>query len=112
MMLRGPKYASALVEELEALVHAKGVEEYSQVVGRTADRIVAYQNLGSLPRRQVAVQTELCRDCQERPCLRTCYFGGMKPADAGVLHDDTACSGCGLCLHSCPEQAVAIQEIS
>ena len=113
MMLRGPEYASRLVRELEALVRAKGMEEYSQAVGRTADRIVTYQNLGSLPQRQVAVQTELCRDCQERPCLRTCYFGGMKLADdAGVLHDDTACSGCGLCLHSCPRQAVTIQEIS
>lgn len=112
MMLRGPEYASALVEELDALVYAKGMEEYNQVVGRTADHIVTYQNLGSLPRRQVAVQTELCRDCQERPCLRTCYFGGVKPIEAGVLHDDEACSGCGLCLHSCPKRAVSIEEIS
>lgn len=68
MMLRGPAYARQLVEDFEALLRRKGTDA-DALVGRTADGIVTYQNLGSLPNRQVEVQTELCAGCQGTPCV-------------------------------------------
>lgn len=111
MMLRGPDYAARLVEDFAALLQEKKITEYGQLIGRTAEKIVTYQNLGSLPSRRVVLQENLCAGCQEKRCLRTCYFGGMKLIQGKVTHDDAACSGCGLCVHSCPKQAVTIQEI-
>ena len=109
MMLRGPAYARQLVEGFEALLRRKGTDA-DALVGRTADGIVTYQNLGSLPRRQVEVQTELCAGCQGTPCVTTCYFGGMTRENGQPVHHPEACSGCGLCAHSCGRGAVRIWE--
>lgn len=109
MMLRGPAYARQLVEDFEALLCRKGTDA-DALVGRTADGIVTYQNLGSLPRRQVEVQTELCAGCQGTPCVTTCYFGGMTQENGQPVHHPEACSGCGLCAHSCGRGAVRIRE--
>ena len=109
MMLRGPAYARQLVEDFEALLRRKGTDA-DALVGRTADGIVTYQNLGSLPRRQVEVQTELCAGCQGTPCVTTCYFGGMTRENGQPVHHPEACSGCGLCAHSCGRGAVRIRE--
>ena len=109
MMLRGPAYARQLVEDFEALLRRKGTDA-DALVGRTADGIVTYQNLGSLPRRQVEVQTELCAGCQGTPCVTTCYFGGMTRENGQPVHHPEACSGCGLCAHSCGRGAVRIRK--
>ena len=109
MMLRGAAYARQLVEDFEALLRRKGTDA-DALVGRTADGIVTYQNLGSLHRRQVEVQTELCAGCQGTPCVTTCYFGGMTRENGQPVHHPEACSGCGLCAHSCGRGAVRIRE--
>lgn len=112
MMLRGPDYAADLVSSFSSLLQEKDISDYHQLVGRTARQIVTYQNLGSLPSRRIHVRTSICADCRERRCLRTCYFGGMQLSQGQIIHHDAACSGCGLCAHSCANGAVSIQEIS
>lgn len=109
MMLRGPQYAKKLVEELDVLLAEKGVNDLEQVVGKAARQIVTYKSLGELPVRRSRIEADLCAACEDKPCLTTCYFGGMW-ADQGVLrHDDSRCSGCGLCWHTCPKGAVTME---
>lgn len=110
MMLRGPAYARQLVRDFDALLAEKGTDAQG-LVGRTADRIVTYQNLGSLPRRQVELRTELCAGCGEKTCVTTCYFGGMTLENGRLVHRQDDCSGCGLCAHSCGRGAVTIREL-
>ena len=103
-------YARQMVRDFDALLAEKGTDAQG-LVGRTADRIVTYQNLGSLPRRQVELRTELCAGCGEKTCVTTCYFGGMTLENGRLVHRQDDCSGCGLCAHSCGRGAVTIREL-
>lgn len=108
MMLRGPEYARKLVEELDALLEKKAVTGVDEVVGKTARRIVTYKSLNELPTRRSKLDETICAGCEDKPCLTTCYFGGLSIKEGTLMHDDDACSGCGLCQHICPRGAVAI----
>lgn len=113
MMLRGPGYAARLVEELEALRKKKNVSDWKDVVGAAAGQIVTYKSLSDLPARRPEIDTALCEECHNKPCLDTCYFGGLSMGSDGTLsHDDEACSGCGLCQHICPKGAVAMKQMN
>ncbi len=105
MMLRGPAYARQLVQELEELLEQKG-KDVASVVGRTAESMVSYKNLGALPRRHSQLDGAVCTGCKEKTCLQSCYFGGLRLENGQVVQDTDHCSGCGLCVHSCPHGAV------
>lgn len=108
MMLRGPEYARRLVEETEALLAQKDTTAQA-VRGRAAEAVVTYKNLGALPLRHSELDTTVCADCEAHPCLTTCYFGALRLMDGAVEHDEQKCSGCGLCAHSCPKNAVTMK---
>ena len=110
MMLRGPEYAKRLVDDFCELLRARGTD-VGGLIGRTAERIVTYKNLGSLPKRQIEVNTAVCDACPDKPCVTTCYFGGMSIEDKKLIHHEDVCSGCGLCVHSCGRSAISIKEI-
>jgi len=110
MMLRGPEYARKLVEELELLLQQKGVGSLDEVTGRAADQIVTYKSLSELPVRRPRLDLALCAECEDKPCVTTCYFGGLTAGGAGgPAHDGDRCSGCGLCWHTCPKGAVTME---
>ena len=113
MMLRGPGYAARLVEELEALRKKKNVSDWKDGIGAAAGQIVTYKSLSDLPARRPEIDTALCVECHNKPCLDTCYFGGLSMGSDGTLsHDDEACSSCGLCQHICPKGAVAMKQMN
>ena len=108
MMLRGPEYARQLVAALEQLLKEKNTTA-ADALGRAAQHIVTYKNLGTLPPRSSQLEEDLCRTCTEKPCLQTCYFGALHSQDGTVRHDSDSCSGCGLCTHTCPKNAVTMK---
>lgn len=110
MMLRGPEYARELLAGLEALMKKKGVAATEEIVGKTAKQIVTYKNLGDLPGRTTRMDPEVCANCADKPCVEHCYFGALSLEGKTLVHDDERCSGCGLCLHTCPKGAVTIEE--
>ena len=104
MMLRGPEYGKALVEE----VAAKAKEPLRQLRGRVAERIVPYQELRKIAARKAAVDERLCADCKDHPCISRCYFGALEDAGGPAAYHEDFCSGCGLCQTVCPHDAVKI----
>lgn len=110
MMLRGPAYAKALVAQVQALADRTGAPFIGALKGRVADRIVTYKNLGELSARRAAFRADLCADCLEKPCVARCYFGALDIENGTLIHREDFCSGCGMCLHICPQAAVEINE--
>lgn len=111
MMLRGPDYAKALVAGVDALLREKGVEDPAELVGKTAEKIVAYQNLSQLPARKARIAENICAVCPDKPCISRCYFGALHMEEGRLHHDADQCSGCGLCRHVCPQGAVNIEAV-
>lgn len=109
MMLRGPAYATALVEELKALMENRG-EPLQNLVGRVAERVIPYSQLGAIHPRRARVDTSICALCQDKVCAEKCYFGGLSILDGCLAHNEDFCSGCGLCQYFCTHDAVEIIE--
>ena len=108
MMLRGPEYAKGLVQALDHMLEERNAS-CEELAGKTAKAIVTYKNLDALPQRHSEIKQEICDNCKDRVCLETCYFGGLEMIDGKFTHDTEQCSGCGLCVHTCPENAVEIK---
>ena len=45
----------------------------------------------------------LCRHCADPPCAKDCPAGAIRRLESGrVAIDPQSCTGCGLCIQSCP----------
>lgn len=56
-------------------------------------------------------EANVCRHCEDPPCVETCPEEIIYKRDDGivVLNSDQ-CTGCGLCLDSCPYGAIVFDE--
>lgn len=43
-------------------------------------------------------------------CIPVCRFGAISEKDGKIIISETACDGCFLCSHICPEQAITMQK--
>lgn len=109
MMLRGPEYAAALIENLKMLAESKQ-EPLHNLVGRVAERVIPYDQLGAIRPRKARVDTSVCVSCQDKGCVERCYFGGLRIVEGCLIHNEDFCSGCGLCQYFCTHSAVEIIE--
>jgi Na+-translocating ferredoxin:NAD+ oxidoreductase subunit B len=50
---------------------------------------------------------ELCNFCGD--CVPVCHFDARKMIDNELVIDRDNCYGCGLCLDTCPENAISIK---
>ena len=49
----------------------------------------------------------VCRQCEDPSCVRACPTGALrKTEDSGILFNEAACNGCGLCAIACPFNAI------
>lgn len=56
----------------------------------------------------------VCRHCKKAPCLKSCPSGALHrgPKSETIFLDSSLCTGCGICVDSCPFQAIFMEEIS
>jgi Fe-S-cluster-containing dehydrogenase component len=58
-----------------------------------------------------AFRVNLCRHCDDPPCVEACPEGAIvKRKDGIVILDDSLCTGCQACIESCPYDAIAFDE--
>jgi len=56
-------------------------------------------------------QVNLCRHCDEPPCVEACPEEAIaKRQDGIVVMDYDLCTGCGSCIDACPYEAIAFDE--
>ena len=56
-------------------------------------------------------QVNLCRHCDEPPCVEACPAEAIaKRQDGIVVMDYDLCTGCGSCIDACPYEAIAFDE--
>ena len=48
----------------------------------------------------------VCKQCDKPECLEACPVGAISRKDGVVVVDEDACIGCGLCIESCPYNAI------
>ena len=54
-----------------------------------------------------AMVCDLCQGLDEQKCVSDCPEEALSVADGVIAWDEEKCSGCELCVDSCPQQAVA-----
>ena len=54
------------------------------------------------------VDADLCTACEE--CVDRCYFDAIEVTDFAQITEEK-CMGCGLCLMTCPVEAISLKEI-
>ena len=50
--------------------------------------------------------TDNCRFCMGRPCINSCHFNAISPAEVRMHIDATKCKECGMCAKACPYGAI------
>ena len=56
-------------------------------------------------------QVNLCRHCDEPPCVEACPEAAISKRDDGiVIMDYDSCSGCRTCIDACPYAAITFDE--
>ncbi|OAG27400.1 molybdopterin-dependent oxidoreductase [Thermodesulfatator autotrophicus] len=64
---------------------------------------------GEYPQVKISFKQEICRQCQEAPCLEACPEGAIRRDKSGiVLVDKTLCVGDGACENTCPYSAIKV----
>lgn len=51
---------------------------------------------------------ELCTECST--CVERCHFGAIQEKDLEIFYDPKKCFGCGLCISTCPGNAIELIE--
>lgn len=112
MMLKGAEFAEEMLADAEEILRAKGETEISALIGRAADKIVTYKSLGNLPQRSVKINFDLCRTCEDKICVRRCYFGTLREenGELKINEEQNRCPGCGMCVYVCPKGAAVMEE--
>lgn len=108
LMLRGAEAAAFILAEAQKLLEKKSVDGPGAIVGRAAEKIVTYKNLGQLPVRESSMEWEQCKECTEKPCVSRCYFGALSCEDGLLVKEQQLCTGCGMCYHVCGREAVTL----
>lgn len=53
-------------------------------------------------------QVNVCRHCDDPPCVRSCPVEAIVQRDDGiVVLDEETCTGCRLCMDDCPYHAIS-----
>ncbi|WP_304507581.1 tRNA-dihydrouridine synthase [Anaerotignum sp.] len=110
LMFKGVDSAAKIICDAQEIMTKKEVAKAEDIVGRLAKKIITYKNLGDLPNIKSEVDTTKCEKCKDKPCLSRCYFSAIRLENGKVVADDEACTGCGMCIHICTENAVKLVE--
>ena len=64
-------------------------------------------------RQDLVFQVNLCRHCDEPPCVEACPEEAIRKRDDGlVIMDYDLCTGCRTCIDECPYDAIDFDEDS
>ena len=67
---------------------------------------------GTVPKVKVAYRPHLCMHCDKAPCMAACPVEGAlyKRPDGLVIIDPVKCTGCRICVNSCPHKVIFFNE--
>ena len=67
---------------------------------------------GSVPKVMVSYLPKMCMHCEDAPCMNECKVEGAiyKRDDGLVIIDPEKCTGCKLCVDTCPYGAIYFNE--
>jgi len=54
------------------------------------------------------VDKDICSECAN--CVSRCHFSAMQENDNTVVYNQEKCFGCGLCISTCPNEAIKLVE--
>ncbi len=66
---------------------------------------------GQVPKVTVSYIPHLCQHCDDAPCIKQCEVGAIQKRDDGiVMIEPDKCTGCQLCMSTCPYNAIFFNE--
>lgn len=67
---------------------------------------VKRNNHGSFPKAYQTYEPDLCRHCDDAPCISACEYDATFQLDNGIVVVDwNRCTGCGACVEACAYDA-------
>jgi len=107
VMLKGYRYLTDVVRELNDFLDRKGYRTVNEIVGVAAKAALSYGQMESLPKERAVIDRERCTDCQR--CVQSCFYN-MITTQEGEVTISGECRGCGICTCVCPVPgAVSLQ---
>lgn len=72
---------------------------------------ITEQVRGQVPHVKMTYVPKLCNHCDDAPCISQCTVGAIEKREDGIvlIHPDK-CTGCKLCVTSCPYDAIYFNE--
>ena len=66
---------------------------------------------GQVPNVRITYLPKMCHHCDDAPCIADCKADAIYKRDDGlVIIDPTKCTGCKLCVDTCPHDAIYFNE--
>lgn len=108
VMLRGFGLVEELGSGLSRFMEQRNLSKVTQLVGRSLERLVDWEELDTSPEIGARIDNKLCIKCDA--CRISCRDGGFQAVSlveiegrAGSYEiDPDKCTGCSLCYHVCP----------
>ena len=68
------------------------------------------REIGEYPKVKVVFSQEnICKQCFDHPCVKSCPYGAISVAEGGVVViDESKCTGCERCVPACPFDAITV----
>lgn len=110
VLLNGYNIISSLTEGLENYLERHSYPSLEGLIGKGLDKIQDYSKLDKNIIYQANIDKKSCSKCGK--CFTTCNDGGyqaISPDKNGLYSvNPKKCTGCGLCRHVCPANAVSM----
>lgn len=106
VMWEGYEVLSRLLSGLREFMERKGYGSVEEMRGVALPYITTIDDYASNPPLFIALDRHECNDCQK--CLRVCFYGALH-FDGHLQVKPEKCDGCGLCVETCPSQALRLE---
>jgi len=114
VMLKGFNIIKPMLQGLESYMERHSFYSLDNMTGSALERVEDYGKLDKNIKYIAKIDNNLCENCGM--CLISCRDGGYQAIECPDKKNynviDEKCTGCGLCRHVCPADAISTERVT